>query len=123
VTRCLAADTREVTSRMWMAVGLTIAAVAFGGWRLAVPGSDATDDAVGQAVGNVVDAVVQSSFTAAEASLRVRLGQTGTFAGEILPAPLRLARADARSYCIEYDRPPILQHLAGPGGAIAPGPC
>lgn len=106
-----------------MSVGMTLAALAFGGWRLVVPGADATGDAVDQAVGNVVDTVVQASFTAAQASLQTRLGQTGTFAGEILPAPLRLVRADSTSYCIEYDRPPILQHLAGPGGAVAAGHC
>jgi hypothetical protein len=36
---------------------------------------------------------------------------------------VRLARADAGSYCLESGAGPALAHLTGPGGTPAPGGC
>lgn len=106
-----------------MVVGLVIAGLAFGGWRLVAPGPDSAGEAVEGAVGGVVDTLVQGAFTGAEASLRQQVAATGSYAGTALQPPMVLVRADATAYCVEYDRAPILQHVAGPGGAIAPGRC
>ena len=44
----------------------------------------------------------------------------GTYAGTSLAGfGVKLARADASSYCIETGG----SHLAGPGGTVAPGAC
>ena len=44
----------------------------------------------------------------------------GTYAGASLAGfGVRLARADAASYCIQAGA----SHLAGPGGAVQPGTC
>lgn len=115
--------TERMTSKMWMTVGIVIASLAFGGWRFVTPGADPTEGAMVSAVDNVVDTIVTGSFTGAETSLRQQVAATGTYAGTVLQAPMRLVRADAASYCVEYERAPILQHLVGPGGTITPGAC
>jgi hypothetical protein len=48
----------------------------------------------------------------------------GTYAASSLGGlGVRLARADASSYCLESGTGPTLAHLAGPGGTPAPGGC
>ncbi len=48
----------------------------------------------------------------------------GTYAGTSLQGfGVRLARADASSYCVESGSGPNLTHLAGPGGTPAAGGC
>ena len=107
-----------------MSVGLTVAALAFGGWRLVVPGVHGpSSETVDRAVGSMVTTIVEGSFTGAQASLEAQRSATGTYAGTALAAPLTLVRAEATSYCVQLDRPPLLQHLVGPGGTAASGAC
>lgn len=59
-------------------------------------------------------------LTAAGRVLEANHRTTGTFAGvEIGVGGVRVARADAESYCIEA----LGMRLAGPGGQPAPGSC
>jgi hypothetical protein len=108
---------------MALTIGLAIAAVAVGGWRMVVPGTDATTQAASDSVAAVVGDVTAAFFTSAEASLAVQKSETGSYAGAPVEPPVRLVWADESSYCIELDRPPLLQHRNGPGGAPAPGSC
>jgi hypothetical protein len=110
-----------MSSRLWLAVGFTIATVAFGGWRLAVPSSEGKT--TGEAVTNLVDKITSASFAAAEVSLQAQRSATGSYAGAVLQPPVTLVRADAVSYCIEYERDPLLQHVVGPDGVVTPGGC
>ena len=48
---------------------------------------------------------------------------TGSYAGAVVQPPLTLVRADATSYCLQLQKGAVLQHLVGPGGTTAPGPC
>ena len=106
-----------------MSVGIAAVALVFGGWRMLVPASDDGSQQVVGAVSNMVDTITKAEFTGAEASLDAQRNATGSYAGAQLTPPLVLVRADATSYCIEYARGPVLQHLAGPGGTAAPGHC
>jgi Tfp pilus assembly protein PilE len=48
----------------------------------------------------------------------------GTYAASSLGGlGVRLARADAASYCLESGSGATIAHLAGPGGTPAPGAC
>ena len=48
----------------------------------------------------------------------------GTYAASSLGGlGVRLAQADASSYCLESGTGASLEHLAGPGGTPAPGAC
>jgi len=106
-----------------MTIGVAAVALVFGGWKMLVPVSDDSSKQVVGAVSNVVDTITKAQFTGAEASLDAQRNATGTYAGASLAPPLVLVRADTASYCVEYSRGPLLQHLAGPGGAPAPGHC
>jgi hypothetical protein len=102
---------------------VVIAAVAFGGWRLLAPQAERASNAAGDGTEAVVGTVSTASFTAAQASLEAQRHATGSYAGTRVQPPLTLVRADDASYCVQLDRPPQMQHLEGPGGAIAPGAC
>ena len=108
---------------MGLTIGFTIAAVAVGGWHMLIPGSEATTKAASDGVAAVVGSVTTAYFTAAEATLAVQMSETGSYAGAAVAPPVTLVRADESSYCLQLDRPPVLQHLNGPRGTPAPGPC
>lgn len=55
---------------------------------------------------------------AAAAVLEAHHRTTGTYAGIQELAGIRIARADARGYCLEA----LGMHLSGPGGAGVPAP-
>lgn len=117
------ADTPCVSARFYLSIGLAIAAVAVGGWRMLLPASGHETKAVSDAVSSVVDTVTRAQFTGAEATLDAQRSATGSYAGAPLQPPLTLVRADAASYCVEYAQGPIVRHLDGPGGTPQPGPC
>jgi hypothetical protein len=112
-----------VTARLSLGVGLAAAALAVGGWKLLLPVSDDTSNEVAGAVSAVVGQITSAEFTAARATLDAQLRATGSYAGAPVSPPVTLVRADAVSYCLEYSRGAILQHLAGPGGTPQPGGC
>jgi hypothetical protein len=113
----------RVTSRISLTVGLAIAALAFGGWRMLVPGTDEATQAAAESADTMISVVTQAFFSGAEASLEAQRSATGSYAGTPLEPPITLVRASETSYCIEVDRPPLLQHVDGPGGTPATGHC
>lgn len=109
--------------RLGLSLGLIIATVAFGGWRMLVPGTDGTSGAVSDDVSALVSTTLRAAFTGAQASLDAQRNATGSYAGAVVPPPVTLVRADASSYCLQLEQGPVLQHLVGPGGTPAPGAC
>lgn len=110
-------------NRTYLMLGITIAAVAFGGWRMLVPGADSGSSGVAAEVSTLVGEATSASFTAAAASLDAQRNATGSYAAASVGPPFTLVRADEASYCIQLEKGPLLQHLAGPGGTPQPGAC
>lgn len=108
---------------MYLSIGLTIAAVAFGGWRMLLPGTDGGTGDVSNSVSSLVSTTLRASFTGAQASLDAQRIATGSYAGTAVQAPVTLVRADESSYCLQLEQGPVLEHLVGPDGAPQPGPC
>jgi hypothetical protein len=111
------------SSRLYLTVGITIAAVAFGGWRMLIPGADSASSGVSNDVSAMISTTMKASFTGAQMSLDAQRTATGSYAGTRLQPPITLIRADAVTYCIQLEQGPVLQHLEGPGGTPAPGAC
>ena len=112
-----------MSSRMYLTVGITIAAVAFGGWRMLLPGADSASSGVSNDVSAMISTTLKASFTGAQASLDAQRIATGSYAGAQVQPPITLVRADATSYCIQLEQGAVLQHLEGPSGAPTPGAC
>jgi hypothetical protein len=110
------------SSKLYLTVGITIAAVAFGGWRMLLPGGG-TSSGVSDSVSSLVSTTLNAQFTGAEASLDAQRTATGTYAGASVQPPITLVRADAASYCLQLAQGPVLQHVNGPGGTAQPGAC
>ena len=108
---------------MGITIGLVLAAVAFGGWRMVLPGADSTSSDVEQSVSSMLSTVVKAQFTGAEASLDAQRMATGSYAGAVVQAPIVLVRADETSYCVQLEQGAELRHLVGPGGTPQPGRC
>jgi hypothetical protein len=112
-----------MSARMGITIGLTIAAVAFGGWRIILPGAGGGSNEIDQSVSSMLSTVVKAQFTGAEASLDAQRMATGSYAGAAVQAPIVLVRADVSSYCLQLEQGAELQHLAGPSGTPQPGAC
>ena len=108
---------------MGITLGIVLVAVAFGGWRILLPVDGGGSSGVGEGVSSMLSTVVKAQFTGAQASLDAQRTATGSYAGAVVQAPIVLVRADGGSYCLQLAQGPELQHLAGPGGAPAAGPC
>jgi hypothetical protein len=76
-----------------------------------------------EAQGQQVSAAV--NFGSAAIQLQAYEAENGTYVGASLPPSfgVRLVRADATSYCLEAGTGPAMQHVIGPGGTPATGPC
>jgi hypothetical protein len=69
-------------------------------------------------------AVVDTNLMGAKSILDLQFTSAGTYAGaQVASAGVALMRADATGYCIQGTDHALTQHLDGPGGAPAPGPC
>jgi hypothetical protein len=112
-----------MSARMGITIGLTLAALAFGGWRMVLPGADSASSDVDAGVSTMLSTVVKAQFTGAEASLDAQRMATGSYAGAVVQAPIVLVRADQASYCLQLEQGAELQHFVGPGGAPQPGRC
>jgi hypothetical protein len=112
-----------VSSRFYLSIGLTVAAVAVGGWRMLLPGTGGADKQLVQGVSQVLGTVTGAEFTGAEATLDAQRNSTGSYAGAPVTAPITLVRADSASYCIQLVQGPLARHVAGPGGTATVGPC
>ena len=112
-----------MSARLYLSLGITIAAVAFGGWRLLLPGTGGGGNDVTNGVSALVSTTLRASFIGAEASLDAQRNATGSYVGAVVQPPITLVRADTSSYCLQLAQGPVLQHLVGPGGAPSPGAC
>ena len=112
-----------MSARLYLTLGLTIAAVAFGGWRMLLPGTDSASSDVTDGVSSLISTTLRASFTGAQASLDAQRTVTGSYAGGVVQPPITLVRADTSSYCLQLEQEAVLQHLEGPGGSPAPGAC
>ena len=112
-----------VTSRFYLTIGLTIAAVAVGGWKFVLPVSSDSQKQVVQGVTNVLDTITGAEFTGAQATLEAQRSSTGSYAGAPVTAPITLVFADTASYCIQVTQGTVARHLGGPAGTAAAGPC
>ena len=117
------ADKNPVTSRFYLTIGLTIAAVAVGGWRFVLPAGSSSQKQIVQGVTTLLDTVTSAQFTGAEATLDAQRNATGSYVGAPVTAPITLVRADAVSYCIQIVQGTLARHLAGPGGTPLAGAC
>jgi hypothetical protein len=85
-----------------------------------------TAPAVTQAESQAQAAVAATNFQAVLPVLQAAYAAAGTYAGAALPvgSGVALVRGDATSYCLQTDAgvTPV-QHQAGPGGPVQPGPC
>jgi hypothetical protein len=70
------------------------------------------------------DTAAAVSLQQAAAALDQGHALNGTYAGTSLAGfGVSLARADASTYCVQTNSNGAIFHLAGPGGATAPGRC
>ena len=70
-------------------------------------------------------AAALTNFAAAGTQLGMYYAENSTYVGATLPASfgVQLVRADATSYCLQAGTGTAVQHLVGPGGQPAAGPC
>ena len=112
-----------MSARLGLSLGLMIAAVAVGGWRMLLPGADSASSGVSNSVSTLISTTMRAAFTGAEASLDAQRMVSGSYAGASVQPPITLVRADATSYCLQLDQGAVRQHLIGPGGTPQPGAC
>jgi hypothetical protein len=68
--------------------------------------------------------VSSTNLVGAKSILDLQKSSTGSYAGaDVASAGVVLVEADETSYCIQAAAGNATEHLAGPGGAPAPGPC
>ncbi len=111
------ADIRSVGSRTYLAIGITLAGVAVGGWKSMIPGLDFASGSPGAA-----NAIAETSgFGQASGELAAYAHVAGTYVGGALSPmlPVRLAWANDLAYCVQGTS----LHLVGPVGVPRPGPC
>ena len=114
----------HMSARMGITIGLVLAAVAFGGWRMLLPGADsASSDVSSRVCRRCSQRSCKAQFTGAEASLDAQRTATGSYAGAVVQPPIVLVRADETSYCVQLEQGAELQHVVGPGGTPQPGRC
>lgn len=116
------ADNRVVTLRTSLTL-VVLVALALGAWRVLAPQARQASNDAGESADALVGTVSRAYFTAAEATLQAQRTASGSYVGAPLQPPVTLVRADATSYCIQLDRPPLQEHVDGPGGSPAAGPC
>jgi hypothetical protein len=106
-----------MSGRTYLGIGMTIAAVAVGGWKSAIPGLDFAQAAHGGE--NPIAAA--AAFTRAGAALAQYEATAETYSGaELSPTyGVTLVWATDTGYCLQGTS----LHLVGPAGVPSPGPC
>jgi hypothetical protein len=104
-----------------------LVALAIGGWLfLAQARSTGPTSDLGKRAENQAEAQAEAAnFRLAAPVLQAHYAENGTYAGAVLPPNygVTLLRADAVSYCLQAGTGASVQHLVGPGGSPAAGPC
>lgn len=110
-----------VTARRWFALGMTIAAVAVGGWKQLIPGLDFASSSSG----GTNPIAIASGFSQAMPALNAYYSTAGTYDGaELSPtSPVQLVWATESSYCLQGGSGADELHEVGPAGAPTPGAC
>jgi hypothetical protein len=68
--------------------------------------------------------VASTNLQGAKSIMDLQLTSAQTYAGaDVASAGVVLMRADATSYCLQAAAGTAIEHLEGPSGAPAPGPC
>ena len=103
---------------------ITLAVV---GWLFAHQANDVgpTSSVATHAESQASSEVATANFQSAAATVEAYHAENGTYAGVTLAPGLGLVvvRADDSAYCLQGGAGAAAQHLAGPGGSPAPGPC
>jgi hypothetical protein len=102
---------------------LILAGVGVLVWQFALPAEKRASDAVGDDASALLSLPADARLTVARVNLEQQVRMTGSYAGAVVPAGAVLARADASGYCVQVGPPGPVQHLTGPGGTTAAGPC
>jgi hypothetical protein len=106
-----------------LALSLLLISLALGGFLFVRSSqtSGPTSSVAQQAETQAQQAASATNFDAALPALQAWYADHGTYAGVTLPPAygVTVASADATSYCLQTPT----EHLAGPGGAPAAGPC
>jgi hypothetical protein len=121
-----AADSREVTLRSLSIVSL-LAALAVGGFLYVTQMREVgpTSETAQRAEQQASSAAATANFQSAAPALAAYFAEHGTYAGATLPPAFAVvvARADVASYCLQAGTGGDVQHVVGPGGQPALGPC
>jgi hypothetical protein len=97
-----------------------LVALLVSGWLLTQQSGSPSNTRAKQEVDRARATASGVAFEQAQAQLEQFRTLNGTYAGVSLAGfGVTLARADAASYCIQN----ATDHLAGPDGSAAPGPC
>jgi hypothetical protein len=119
-----AADTSRVTIRGLSLVVLVLA-LAIGGYVFARQAQTVgpTSEVAVEAREDASAAVATVNLQAAVTAVEEQFAQSGTYVGARVSPALGavVVRADNVSYCLQDAAG--TQHVAGPGGALQPGPC
>jgi hypothetical protein len=94
-------------------------------WAASIQSSGPTSSSTRKAERDATAAVSSLNFSAASTELEAFHAENGTYAGAAITPSfgVTLVRADAASYCLQSGTGTSVQHLTGPGGAAAAGPC
>jgi lipid-binding SYLF domain-containing protein len=105
------------------ALPLIVISLAIGGFLFVrqAQTSGPTSSVAQQAETQASQAAAATDFSAAEPAVQAYYADNGTYAGLSLPPAfaITVVRADATSYCLQAGN----EHLDGPGGQPASGPC
>jgi len=83
-----------------------------------------TSHAVSTAIEAGSQDVAITNLQGAKSILDLQFTSAQTYAGaDVRSAGVTLVRADATDYCMQAGAGTVVEHLTGPGGAPAPGPC
>jgi len=110
-----------------LALVSVLAALAIGGYLFLRSSEESgpTSQTAERAEAQAANGVAATNFQAVAPILEQQRAETGTYAGAVIQPGygVALVRADAVSYCLQAGSGAATQHVAGPNGAPAPGPC
>ena len=115
-----------MTARGLGLVSLLVSLALVGGlWAMNTRQSGPTSQSAQRAESEAQQVSAGASFGAAATQLEAFRAENGTYVGASLsPAfGVQLVRADATAYCLQAGTGAAVQHLVGPGGTPAAGPC
>jgi len=114
-------------TRSGLGIVSLLLALALGGavWALNARRSGPSSQAAQQAEEQAQGVAATANFGQAAIQLETFHAENGTYVGASLPPSygVSLVRADVSSYCLQTGVGTAAQHVTGPGGQPAAGPC